>query len=198
MEGAPRLELIRRGELMPLLPARQPELWELSEDQCRWTLNRDGLSCTSTLAAAAGDWGELRCAELRAERDEELILRLSFRPILAEYGDYSDHRAFWKLGIHAEREGGALLLRRLRRGDRREIWLCLCCDTPVELPATTASGWLSEPFAELRAPLSLKGGESRLVRFALCLGLSRREALEGAGRILSGADPGGIFRARRP
>lgn len=192
MEGAPRLELIRRGELMPLLPARQPELWELSEDQCRWTLNRDGLSCTSTLAAAAGDWGELRCAELRAERDEELILRLSFRPILAEYGDYSDHRAFWKLGIHAEREGGALLLRRLRRGDRREIWLCLCCDTPVELPATTASGWLSEPFAELRAPLSLKGGESRLVRFALCLGLSRREALEGAGRILSGADRGNL------
>ncbi len=192
-----RLELSRGGEHLPLLPSRCPELWELGEESCRWTVSAAFLRCTVSAWTAAGEMGECRELELSAGEDFSGLLRLSFRPILAPLADVRSHPAFWELGIQAQADRGRLLLRRAARGDWGELWLCLACDGPAVFSGQEGqeSGWLSHPRTSAELRLELSAGEERRIRFALCLGRSRAEALEGAARILEGAEAGRMVGA---
>ena len=192
----PALELIQNGQKRPLAPGGRTALWELSEEQCRWEYDGGGLKASVSVCTAAGDWGELRRVELRAELPTALTLRLSFRPILADYRDYVNHPAFWRLGVTAELAGGALLLRRLRRGDTGELWLCLRCDQPALFSAEEGGEGpcLADPFVTADTALTV-GPEGASLRYALCLGDSRAAALAGAERILLRGESGGMVGA---
>lgn len=166
--------------------------WELGEDQARWSYEQDGLSLEMSLSAAAGDWGELRRFSLMSRQDTSLKLRLEFQPVLAEHSDHTNHSSFWKLGIKAEREENALILRRLRRGAMSGLWLCAAWDRPALFsPQKGAEGpWLTDPFVSAELSLELKAGVKTAASFSLCLGRSRSEALEGARRIPLSEDRG--------
>lgn len=169
-----------------LLPLTAPDLWELGEEQCRWGGCRGGLSATVSLSAAIGERGELRCLELRSQTRQQLRLELEFEPVLAEENHFQDHPAYWRLGITAEQEGRALLLHRLPKGNAPGLWLCLLCSQDCQFEADRKGGLgpLSQPWVKGRCQVLLDGDRARSLRFALCLGDSREQALTGAGRIL--------------
>lgn len=110
-------------------------LWELGEEHGRASFERGGLSVSAGCFVAAGEYGEVRDATLRADRAMRGELVFSFTPILAPLSDYVNHIAFWKLGIFAECEGNALILRRCRRGSLPEKWLCVALSEDAELSA---------------------------------------------------------------
>ena len=169
-----------------LLPLECPDLWELGEDQCRWGSCRGGLSATVSLSAANGDRGELRCVELRSQARQQLSLELDFEPVLAEEKHFLDHPAYWRLGITAEQAGRALLLHRLPKGNSPGLWLCLLCSQDCQFEADRKGGLgsLSQPWVRVRCQVLLDGDKLRSLRFALCVGDSRADALAGAERIL--------------
>lgn len=189
------LELCVNGTPLSALPQ---SLWELSEEDCVFETEQDGLRVSQRLFAAAGEWGEKRVIRLRSDRDMSLALSLGLRPILAAPADYAGHPAYWKLGIQAQVQGNCLLLRRLRRGDKRELWLCLACSEEAELSAQRfgAKGEsLSEPYVHAVIHKALAAGTAAELSFALCLGYDRQAALSGAEHILSGADCGNLTGA---
>ncbi len=192
-----RLELLGSGGASTLFPSSVPELWEMGEEECRWTGRAGGVSCSMSVWAAAGDWGELRELSLRAREDTQIGLCLSFVPILAAPEDYRSHPAFWALGLEAESRDSALLLHRLRRGEAGELWLCFACSSPAAFSGEEgqSGGWLARPRAEARLRLRLRQGETETLRFALCLGRSRDQALAGAERMLRRAEKGGMVGA---
>lgn len=167
-------------------PSAAPELWELEEDAARVAGETGGVEYAVCVSAAYGDCGEGRSVTLCAREDTHVTLSLSFKPILAPMREYSAHPAFWTLGMSAEVENGALILRRLRRGDVGELWLCVASNTHVEFSADENGtlGALSRPYVTVRAELDLKSGQSETVRFALCVGREREECARGAQRIL--------------
>lgn len=169
-----------------LLPLEAPDMWEMGEEQCRWGSCHGGLSATAGLAAASGERGELRCLELCSQTRQQLGLELSFEPVLAEENHFRDHPAYWRLGITAEQEGRALLLHRLPKGNTGSLWMCLLCSQDCQFEADRKGGLgsLSQPWVRARCQVLLDGDRVRSLRFALCLGDSREEALAGARRIL--------------
>lgn len=172
-------------------------LWELSEEDCVLEGEYEGLHIRQRLFAAAGEWGEKRIIRLRAKQDISFTLSLSFFPVLASAADYEGHPAYWRLGMESEIEGGSLLLRRLRRGDKRELWLCLACSEAAELSAQRfgGGGSLSDPYIRASVSAALAAGDALELSFALCLGYTREAALSGAEHILSGADSGNLTGA---
>ena len=172
-----------------LFPSRA-ERWEFSEDRCVYRQGLEGLEAELTVSAASGDCGELRSLQLLAESDREVRLRFSFVPLLAAYEDYVNHPAFWRLGIRAEAEANCLYLRRVRRGGRSEMWLCLACDRRAAFSAdrTGGLGWLSRPQVSAELTVNLEGGQRAALRFALCAAFTRKEAREGAARILAASE----------
>ncbi|MBR5093823.1 MAG: hypothetical protein IK095_01885, partial [Oscillospiraceae bacterium] len=122
-EPGPRLELGWNGARAD--PLADAERWELSESRGLWSLELEGLLCRTEIFAAAGDAGERRSLRLRALRDGTGLLRLVLEPRLALWRDWQSHPAYWRLGIEREELPDGLLLRRLPRGDREGLWLCL-------------------------------------------------------------------------
>lgn len=170
-----------------LIPAQNPEIWELGEEHCCISRRSLGISCGCGVSVAYGDCGELRSVSLCAEKDTEAELSLSFRPILAAHEDYVNHTAFWSLGMEAQCEGDMLMLRRLARGKKPELHLAVVCNEAVEYSADRKGGCgaLSQPFVRCTCALSLKAGERRELRFALGFAPERQEAEKSARRILS-------------
>ena len=165
-------------------------LWELGEEHGRASFERGGLSVSAGCFVAAGEYGEVRDATLRANRAMRGELVFSFTPILAPLSDYVNHIAFWKLGIFAEREGNALILRRCRRGSLTEKWLCVALSEDAELSAggTALPGWLSAPEVSAKIKFSLAPDAAKTVRLTLCLAGTRAEALDGALRLLAAGE----------
>ena len=178
------------GKAFRLLPAGRAELWEITEEQHRLNISAESVSCSVVTSVAAGEWGEIRTLTLESEDDHRITAELSFEPMLAACQDYVNHSSFWRLGLEAEVEDNALLLHRLRRGDRKELWLCVACDRDAEFSADRHGGFgsLSAPFVSVSATLALSAGCRDSIRFALCVGLCRSEALDGARRMLTSAD----------
>ncbi len=131
---------------------------------------------SASVAVARGECGELR--RITAAGGARLDIR--FEPVLARARDYEAHPAFWRLGLECRVREGAVLVRRLRRGDLPELWLCLCATVP--LAVEEGLGWQMSRPIRLSAVLP-EGGCAAL---ALCMGRSRAEAMTGARRILSG------------
>ena len=182
LSGGLSLEL----EGKPLFPAEKPLMWELGEEQCRCSCSLEEVSASLSISAAPADTGELRCLELQSPYRRQVRLELSFEPILAELVRWEDHPAYWRLGLTACQEGRALLLHRLPKGDSRELWLCLLCSEAAEYRADVRGGLgpLSQPMVRAVLNVNLEAGPSRSLRFALCIGRTKEEALAGAQRIL--------------
>lgn len=191
VSSAPLTLSLHVGEkVISLLPAEKAELWEVTEEQQRLNVSAGGVECSVVTSAAAGEWGELRTLTLESEESRSVTAELRFEPMLAALQDYVNHPSFWRLGLEAETEGNALLLHRLRRGDRKELWLCVACDKDAKFSADRHGGIgsLSAPFVSASAELELLAGRRDSIRFALCVGLYRGEALDGAQRMLTSAD----------
>ena len=160
-----------------------PERWTLSEDSADYENDTARL----TLTVAPGEWGELRQLRLRGECGGKVSVRLKLRPVLARAEDYRAHPAFWRLGLWAEEAEGALLLRRLRRGTLGERWLCLLPSSPMVFSADERGGLgqLGHPLVTAEGAIALDSRGEAALSIALCLGLSRDEALSGARRMLT-------------
>ncbi len=193
------ITLNANGNKIPLIPVERPEFWEVTEEQQRLSVRKNGLKCSVESSAAAGEWGELRMLSVESEEDINVTVSLSFEPLLAPVSNYVNHVSFWRLGIEAQAEGGALLLRRLRRGDKKELWLCVACDREAELSADRHGGLgsLSAPFVTVSATLPLTAGNRAGAAFAICAGLTKDEAFEGAQRLLvsGGSSRGSMLSA---
>lgn len=183
------LWLVSGGRDTSLLPvpglSYDEVLWELSEDSASVLCRTQEFSTKCAVAAASGFSGEIRLVHLTAATELDGYVEMRFSPVLAAEDDYRNHPAFWRLGIEARMYRGCLLLRRLRRGDRPEIWLCLASAAPAEFSADAGGGlgWLSYPLVTARVPVTLKPGGNALFRFSLCLGQTAEEAYNGAQRL---------------
>lgn len=177
-----------------IMPTDSPSMWELNEELGRFSCHSGAISCSAAVSVASGDCGELRTIELRSSESCVAELLLRFQPILADMNDYQSHSAYWQLGIEATAENGRLLLHRLPRGERKSLWLCVCCDEPSELSADRDGGLgaLSSPLVRLKTSLRLESGKTKKLHYAICLSPDRGEAIAGAERILlsKGAAPG--------
>ena len=170
-----------------LLNGGPADIWELGEEHCSLIRKLPDMECSSGVSVAYGACGELRTVALTAECDSKAELSLSFRPILAARKDYVNHKAFWSLGIQAQNEGELLILRRIRRDNCPELFLCVACSEKAlfEADRKGGSGSLSQPWVRCTASLELKAGESREVRFALGFSTEREEAVKSARLILA-------------
>lgn len=162
-------------------------LWELGETQVSHSLRCEGLETVSRLAAAGSENGELRFVSLTSDRELNGKLIFSFEPVLADYSDYVNHPAYWRLGLTAHMDGDVLVIRRLPRGNHPEYWLCLACSRKMTASADRygALGALSAPYVTASVELHLSPGESSEVRFALCVAEHCEAAYVGAQRMLS-------------
>ena len=141
-------------------------------------------------AVSARDMCEVRFVELNAAGALEGRLCLEFEPLLARPRDFEGHPAYWRLGLEASVREGALLIRRLPRGDVAECWLCLRSTRPLDCRADSLGeplGWLSHPYVRAWTPVSAPMSGSFTARFALAFGPSAEEALRAASRGLAAA-----------
>lgn len=162
-----------------------PDSWTLGEERCRWNYSREDFQCSISRGCAEGELGEFIELELKALSSAPCDIELSFRPILALARDYLSHSAYWKLGMSASARGNELMLRRLSKGDSKELWLCLACSEVPCFDADRAGGLgpLADPFVSVSLTFTPSSSVRRL-RFALCIGTSEKQAAEGARRIL--------------
>lgn len=177
--GSPRLCLFWQGKELP--DPGEAGRWELSETRGLWSREAGELLCREERSLPTGQIGERWSLHLHALEKGDGELRLELVPLLCHLRDRDAHPAYWATGIEAESVGAdALLLHRLRRGAVPSLWLCLRTEG--------SAAWSFDGSARLSLPFSLKTGQTRELRLALCLGESRETALEGAARILR--DPG--------
>ena len=162
-------------------------LWSFSEEQAVWEW-RDGAGETVLkLAAAAGEPGERWVLSVRSEEATPLTLRLRLPLRLCREREWNAHPAYWTLGIVPEARDGALLLRRLPRGDTPGLWLCAAGDA--------ASFAFDAPDLLVSFSLTPQSGKVETVSFALCAAADAEEACEGAGRILQNEARGNMVSA---
>ena len=177
-------------ERISLLPEHNNSegfIWEFSEISCQWQCERDELRSKTSVAVSGFDKGELRIAELNAKEDiGSFELVFSFAPALAEYNDYVNHPAFWRLGIESKTVDNCLILRRLPRGRQKECFLCLTSDKALRFTSERLgdNGSLAYPFVTATYSGELKQGEIMSIKLALCVGDSAGEAITGAEHML--------------
>ena len=160
-----------------------------------------GLSSSCVSAVSASDTCEVRIVELKSQSALEGQLVLELEPMLARATDYVNHPAFWRLGMHASESGGALLLRRLPRGDMAGCCLCLASDRELHFRANAdgeALGWLNHPLITASTEVSISPGAQWSCRFVLAFGAQPEEALASARRALAigPSDFGDMLSAR--
>ena len=162
-------------------------MWELGETQIIHSLRREGIGSDLRLAVSGSENGELRVIELNPRIALKGRLVFSFEPVLADYYDYVNHPAYWRLGMEAHMDGDILVIRRLPRGDRNACWLCLACDRKFSVSADRHGnlGALSAPFVTAAVELELAADEHCETRFAICVAESYGEAYAGVQRMLS-------------
>ena len=179
------------GERISLLPeaGQRAEscMWELGETRIIHSLHRGALHSDIRLAVSGSENGEIRIIELRADRAVKGRLVFTFEPVLADYYDYVNHPAYWRLGLEAHTDGDVLSIRRLPRGSSPQCWLCLASERSLSFSADRHGGVssLSAPFVTASVDIELSANESTEVRFALCVAESFNDAYGGVLRMLS-------------
>ena len=216
--GGHGLDIVLRtgAEETPLLPAPGTDArraWRFTPEKAEFFTDTDGFSARTVCFAAKDEPSEMRRVTLlRRDGTEseagELCLR--FTPVLAQERDYYAHPAFCKLGLSARTENGALLIRRLPRGECGELFLCLACDRPARFSSVpgaesgrpyTPHGigdeeyFLVEPLIECAVTLECEAEQT--VSFALSMAKTAEDALEGARRFLASGEDGAGDMARR-
>ena len=199
------LALRLKDNLFSLLPSSAgdayPRSWSFSTQTAEFQTVLDNLSVRCSFSLSSHESGERRDIQLtyRGNEPSEVELMLHFRPLLAKYIDYINHPAFYGLGISARVERGCLLLRRLPRGELKELWLCLAPSQQCtfDLAPGAESGrsakpeyageaeyFLTEPSVCAQCTVELAPGETKAVTFALALAAEAGTALDSAARML--------------
>lgn len=183
--GGPKISLRTEDGSHPL-PGNGEYIWELAEGQARLSGSAGDIEYSLTISAAAGDCGEFRHVELCSEKGCSVELSLGFEPILRSLAAFSSHPAYGRLGMQAEFAPCHMLLHRLRRGDEKDVWLCLACDREADLTSDIkgALEHISAPAAAAKLKLRLEPGKKTSLRFAICVSDSAQSALEASQRIL--------------
>ena len=184
-DGPLRLDL--DGEA--LLPG-ECESWCFREDGASWSGCRQELSFGAEAFVSPDGPGECRALRLKSPRNRSVRLTLSLRPVLARQADWESHPSFWRLGLWAEMREGALLIRRLPRGETPGCWLCLRATLPLRCSADENGGlgWLARPMIRAEAELLLPADEKTELRFALALAPTADGAFAAAGRLLEAGE----------
>ena len=203
---------LSRGEaLIPLLPSNDlPEAaksdWEFRFSGAKICTERDGLRAQVVYTVPSDAQGEKRVISVSPDdgTEEQCRLIITLEPTLLPTRDYDAHPAFAKLGLHAKMRGGALIIRRLARGDTPETYMCLAASEPLECSARRGCipgrgglaaavknlpsplGWLDDPFICAALPLRLADGADSAVSLALTVGGSENEVYSSACRVLTG------------
>ena len=198
------------GQSISLLPdaaAPKPAAYDycFTADAAAVSGSAGALEFSTRISLADGEIGERRELRLCNCGDTPITgtLVLRFRPLLAREADHESHPAFWGLGISARLRDGALLLRRLPRGNTGELWMCLACDLPCgfdlapggdsgrahrSVPASAQELFLTDPLVTAACRLPLEPEQARAVRFALAMAYTEDDALHSARRILRSDD----------
>lgn len=196
------------GRTVSLLPdARAPKdadySWSFATDRADVAAVGGAFSShvlTTLSDSEIGERREVRLSHTGTDKTPaEAALTLRFRPLLAKYNDYVNHPAFYGLGLSAKLRSGCLLLRRLSRGETRELWMCLAPGQPCAFdlspgaasgrasrtePATETERFLTDPLVTAEIALELAPGEPKTVSFALAMAYTEADALQSALRIL--------------
>lgn len=151
--------------------------WSFTEDLALYSWKDGAGETVLRVSAASGESGERWELSLRREKAGDALLSLALPLRLCRARDWNAHPAFWALGITVQERPGALLLRRLPRGETPGLWLCARCDGEAELSFDT-------PILTIRFPFTAQPGRVETLRLALCLAADADEAYEGATRIL--------------
>ncbi len=208
LEGARGMEfyLDLGGARVSLLP--EPD--GPAELRYHWRFSTDGASIFAVgesfraeVSAAVSEEGigELRQVHLQGLNGTaaEGVLTLYFRPLLARYADYVGHPAFYGLGMSACVREGCLLLRRLPRGETRELWMCLAPSRPCTFDlspgadgratrperAEAAPRFLTDPQVNAVCPVALTPDGTVSISFALAMAYRATDALQSAREMLS-------------
>ena len=161
---APKLRLAGAETLFPLAGGDAAR-WRFTARQVEIHAEREGLRVRLTAAVAEDEPGVFLTFTFAAEEARTLSLELILEPALAEPRAAESHPAFWRLGLLEKRRPGAVLWRRLPRGDAPGAWLALAADPPPS-PAE-GERWLRDGRSCLRWDLSLPAGEAVTLRLAL-------------------------------
>lgn len=208
------LFLKRDNELLSLLPSptageTAKTNWEFSFSGAKIDTEFGNLRSQVLFSVSETSNGEKRVISVSSSDGEtqscELIVM--FEPVLAPYCDYVNHPAFYKLGLHAKMHNGTLIIRRVKRENISESYLCLAASMPMEVSARRALvpgrgglkssienhvpsplGWLNDPMICAKIPLRLATGTESAVTIALAVGDSEEEAFAFASRILAGGN----------
>ena len=180
--GGASLSLYLGGKKRVLMPAVCRK-WEMGTDFCRYEYGPEAAGARLTVSVGAETSGTLYELELSrplAGAEAELC----FTPLLCPLEEALDHPAFARLGIRAEERDGVLLLRRISRRAKGDLYLAAACSRRAEIHAEREgqSETLLRPFVRVRAA----PGEGS-VRFALCVAADAEEAATGAKTLLSSA-----------
>ena len=136
-----RLDVGERSYSLLPEPNSAGFIWELGEIACSWSHLTDDFALKTSAATAGGENGELRFAEISAKRDiNGARLSFSFEPVLADYNDYVNHPAYWRLGLDAHTDGNCLMLHRIPRGRQPEVWMCIASDRKMSFKADRNGG----------------------------------------------------------
>ncbi len=179
------------ADLLPVPGNRAAFRYTCAGGLLRFDGDFGGFASSVTSGVTARATAELRVVEIRAKEPVDARVELSFEPVLARYEDYAAHPAYWRLGLEALEEDGALFIRRLPRPGAPGCWLCAASDAACSLRANADGeplGALDYPLVTLGARAALEAGGSFRARFAIGFGATKDAAAEAARRCLvSGA-----------
>lgn len=211
------LWLVKDGELINLLPSPSDgddvkSSWEFTFYGAKISTQRGQLRSQVTVCVSNDYNGEKRRVSVDGPSGERRSCRLliGLKPVLAPYNDYINHPAFYGLGLEAGSSNGMAVIRRLKRGNTPESFMCLAASEPLEcsfsgddMPGRgglasaleqsmpSFQGWLSNPCIHACLDLHVQSGSGSAVTIALAMGATREEAESAAQHILAEGDASG-------
>ncbi|MDR0381390.1 MAG: hypothetical protein LBH86_05290 [Oscillospiraceae bacterium] len=207
---------------LPAGPGEAPESgYVFDATRARWWVRADGWDVRWEARVPGNEVGEWRAAAIKNTAREEKTCTLAcyWEPVLAERADYEAHPAFSKLFLETYIDARTVTVRRRPRVAGREAWLAFACDHPavaydtsreralgrggaaalaaaVRRPSGHSRGAVLDPCVLARVPLSLGPGETAVVRFALTVADTERDAAAAASRLAGlsapAEKPGGL------
>lgn len=209
--------VLRDGIACSLLPdayGSQPGCftWHFTTSAASVSADYGDFDALCSISVAENDVGELRHCVLhnRTDRPMELELYLRFRPLLARMADWNSHPAFCALGLSVREADGCLLIRRLARGQTRELWMCVAatrrCRFDLAPGADTGrlfrphlagdrEYFLTKPLVTAVCDFTVEPNGSAEFDFSIALAYDMESALAGAKNILKSKTAADLPRA---
>lgn len=204
------LWLLSDGELTSLLP--EPNDGDSGKTSWEFTLSggkissvKNGLNCQTTFSVSSENNGERRRIAVKPSSNIQRSCKLivGFKPVLAALNDYINHPAFYGLGLEAYTLGDTLVIRRIKRGEYSDCYLCFASSVPAEYSARRSLvpgrgglataiedrlpgqlGALSDPYVCASMDLRLANGTDNTLTIAIAVGTNEQETFDAVHRIL--------------